>query len=183
MQTVEVQPVKLIIGFLYCERNAYRLALEQVRAVWGESDYQSQEYFFDLTDYYESEMGKPIFRSFNSYSRLIDPGKLAETKLMTNKLEDELGEAGKRRVNLDPGYLDYDKLVLASAKYNYQKVYLHDGIYADITMFYRKGRYIAADWAFPDFKDGLYENDFLQMRHQYKQQVKELLKSRVSVEK
>ena len=176
MKALEVQPVKLIIGFLYRERNVYRMALERTHALWGISDYQSQEYFFNLTDYYESEMGKPIFRSFNSYSILIDPGKLAEIKLMTNNLEEELSESGKRRVNLDPGYLDYDKLVLASAKYNYQKVYLSGGIYADITMFYRKGRYIAADWAFPDFKEGLYENEFLQMRHQYKQQMKELLR-------
>jgi len=176
MKPQEVQQVKLLIGFLYHERSKYHKALELVQERWGISDYQSQEYFFDLTDYYEPEMGKPIFRSINSYSMLISPGSLAEIKLATNQIEEELAESGKRRVNLDPGYLDYDKLVLASAKYNYQKIYLSKGIYADITMFYRKGRYIAADWAFPDFKQGIYENDFLQIRHLYKQQLKELLK-------
>ena len=176
MKPQDVQQVKLVIGFLYHERNMYRKAMEKVQERWGISDYQSQEYFFDLTDYYETEMGKPIFRSFNSYSALIDPGSLAEIKLATNQIEEELAESGKRKVNLDPGYLDYDKLVLASVKYNYQKIYLRDGIYADITMFYRKGRYIAADWAFPDFQQGIYENDLLQIRHLYKQQLKELLK-------
>ncbi|MCF7911412.1 MAG: DUF4416 family protein [Candidatus Cloacimonetes bacterium] len=177
MQPVEVQSVKLVIGFLYRERGVFRQALERVRAVWGESDYQSEEYFFDLTDYYETEMGKPIFRSFNSYSRLISPGELADIKLRTNQIEQELRSSEGRKVNLDPGYLDYDKLVLASAKYNHQKVYLSVGIYADITLFYRKGRYIAPEWAFPDFQAGLYENDFLQIRHLYKQQLKELNKS------
>lgn len=176
MKPQEVQQVKLVIGFLYHEREKYHKALELVHQKWGISDYQSQEYGFDLTDYYEPEMGKPIFRSINSYSMLISPGSLAEIKLATNEIEEELAESGKRRVNLDPGYLDYDKLVLASAKYNYQKIYLSEGIYADITMFYRKGRYIAADWAFPDFKQGIYENDLLQIRHLYKQQLKELLK-------
>ena len=176
MKPQDVQQVKLVIGFLYHERNMYRKAMEKVQERWGIGDYQSQEYFFDLTDYYETEMGKPIFRSFNSYSALIDPGSLAEIKLATNQIEEEIAESGKRRVNLDPGYIDYDKLVLASAKYNYQKIYLSEGIYADITMFYRKGRYIAADWAFPDFKQGIYENDLLQIRHLYKQQLKELLK-------
>jgi len=176
MKPQEVQQVKLVIGFLYHERSKYHKALELVQERWGICDYQSQEYFFDFTDYYEPEMGKPIFRSINSYNMLISPGILAEIKLATNQIEEKLAESGKRRVNLDPGYLDYDKLVLASAKYNYQKIYLRDGIYADITMFYRKGRYIAADWAFPDFKQGIYENDLLQIRHLYKQQLKELLK-------
>ncbi|MDP8221694.1 MAG: DUF4416 family protein [Candidatus Stygibacter frigidus] len=176
MKPIDVQPVKLVIGFLYHEPKKYRKALELVQERWGISDYQSQEYFFDLTDYYEPEMGKPIFRSFNSYNTLISPGSLAEIKLATNQIEEELSESGKRRVNLDPGYLDYDKLVLASAKYNYQKIYLRDGIYVDITMFYRKGRYIAAEWAFPDFKQGIYESDFLQIRHLYKLQLKELLR-------
>ena len=175
MKPQEVQPVKLVIGFLYHEQKMYRKALELVQQRWGISDYQSQEYFFDLTDYYEPEMGKPIFRSFNSYSTLISPGSLAEIKLATNQIEEELSESGKRRVNLDPGYIDYDKLVLASAKYNYQKIYLRDGIYADITMFYRKGRYIAAEWAFPDFQQGIYENDLLQIRHLYKLQLRKII--------
>jgi len=66
---------------------------------------------------------------------------------------------------------------LASAKYNYQKIYLRDGIYADPTLYYRKGRFIAADWTFPDFKSAVYENDFLQIRHIYKTQLKELQNS------
>ncbi len=177
MKPQEVQLVKLVIAFLYREQKIYRQAMEITQDIWGFTDYQSQEYFFDLTDYYKTEMGTPLFRIINSYSCLIDPGNLPDIKLATNKIESELASLDLRQVNLDPGYLDYDKLVLASAKYNYQKIYLRDGIYADPTLYYRKGRFIAADWTFPDFKSAVYENDFLQIRHIYKTQLKELQNS------
>jgi hypothetical protein len=176
MQPQHVIPVKLIIAFIYNQNEIFREALELTQDIWGVSDYQSQEYFFDSTQYYEPEMGKPLFRCFNSFQKLIDPSGLADIKLTTNHLENILAVNNKRRINLDSGYLDYDKLVLASAKHNYQKIYLKNGIYADPTLFYRKGRYIAPEWAFPDFKQGLYENDFLQIRHLYKLNVAEIRK-------
>ncbi|MCF7918612.1 MAG: DUF4416 family protein [Candidatus Cloacimonetes bacterium] len=171
MKPDKPQDVKLIIGFLYHELAAYQQAEELCREKWGSVDYHSKEYFFDMTSYYNEEMGMPIFRCFNSYQKLIDPSRLAEIKLQSNEIEDALTVTGKRRVNLDPGYLDYDKLVLASAKYNYQKIYLGEGIYADPTLFYRKGRFQAPEWAFPDFKAELYENDFLHIRFIYKKQL------------
>jgi len=174
MKPVEPQYVKLIIGFLYHELSAFQQAEELTREIWGSVDYHSKEYFFDKTTYYDSEMGMPLFRSFKSYKELINPAKLAEIKILTNEIEDKLTHGGKRRVNLDPGYIDYDKLVLASAKYNYQKIYLGQGIYADPTLFYRKGRFHAPEWAFPDFKSELYEGDFLHIRFNYKKQLNEL---------
>lgn len=172
MKPHEPQPVKLIIGFLYHELRQFRIAQGLLEEHFGNVDYQSKEYFFDMTDYYDEELGKPVFRVFCSYERLINPSELGDIKLFTNQLEVELAATNKRKVNLDPGYLDYHKLVLASAKYNYQKIYLHSGIYADPTLFYEKGRFTAPEWAFPDFKSSAYIDDFLHIRFLYKQQLK-----------
>ena len=64
-------------------------------------------------------------------------------KLFTNKVEQAfavrtaVGEA--RRVNLDVGYICLAKLVLASTKDHAHRIYLSDGIYAEITLrFHRK---------------------------------------------
>jgi len=73
-----------------------------------------------------------------------------------------------RKVNLDPGYLDYDKFVLASAKYNGQKIYLDCGIWADLTLHYEKGKFDPYPWSFPDFKSRMYDGAFLEMRRLYK---------------
>lgn len=175
MKPQAVQPVKLVMINLYKERNKYRQAFDLLQEEWGIVDYQGEEYFFDQTDYYLEEMGKPLFRSVISFRGLIDPGELAKIKLRTNEIEEQLAEGSGRKINLDPGYLDYDKLVLASAKYNYQKIYLRGGIYADSVQYYRKGRYESPEWTFPDFKEGIYESDLLQIRYIYKQQLKGII--------
>ncbi len=78
----------------------------------------------------------------------------------------------RRKVNFDPGYMDYDKFVLASAKYNGQKVYLDLGIWADLTLHYEKGRFDPYPWSFPDFKSGLYQSVFMEIRARFKAQRK-----------
>ena len=172
MRPLSVLPVKLVMIYLYRERRKYRQALDLLQDEWGMIDHQSQEFFFDQTDYYVKEMGQPLFRSITSFINLVDPSELASIKLRTNQIEIILTKEGSRTVNLDPGYLDYDKLVLASAKYNYQKIYLGKGIYADPILFYRKGRFEDLEWTFPDFKEGMYESDLLHIRYLYKQQSK-----------
>ncbi|MBN2201839.1 DUF4416 family protein [bacterium] len=76
----------------------------------------------------------------------------------------------RRQVNFDPGYMDYDKFVLASAKYNGQKIYLDCGIWADLTLHYEKGRFDPYPWSFPDFKSGLYQEVFQEIRARFKAQ-------------
>jgi len=75
------------------------------------------------------EMGKPLFRQFLSFEKLISPEQLVEIKLFTNQLEQESAEQGRRRVNLDPGYLSLDHLVLATGKPCAHRIYLSQGIW------------------------------------------------------
>jgi len=172
MKPTEPLPVKLFCGILFNDENLLRKALIVLSQKFGKIDFQSELFPFDVTDYYNSEMGENIFRSFCSFEKLINPADLVTIKLQCNEIENKFAPQGKRKINLDPGYLDYDKIVLASAKYNTQKVYLNSGIYADVTLFYRKGNFIPSDWAFPDFKSGIYKNLFLEIRSKYKFQLK-----------
>ncbi len=165
-------PVKLIIAALYSDENLLNAAREKLLQHFGPIDFISQTFPFVLTDYYVPEMGAPITRRFYGFAQLISPGDLARIKLATNALENELAFDGKRQVNLDPGYLDPDKLVLASAKYNGQKIYLADGIWADLTLHYEKGHFTAYPWSFADFRRGEYEKTFLRLREIYKAQLK-----------
>jgi len=172
MKPNEPIPVKLFCGILYSGEKLLKKAEDILIQKFGKIDFKSKSFPFDITNYYEAEMGKPIYRIFLSFEKLIDPGELASIKIECNEIEDKLAISGKRKVNLDPGYLDYDKVVLASAKYNAQKIYLNNGIYADPTLFYRKGKFIPSDSAFPDFKNGTYEQFFLEIRAGYKRRLK-----------
>jgi hypothetical protein len=160
--------VKLVVGILYSDETLLEKAQEALVMQYGPIDFVSEPIPFDVTDYYQDEMGGPIRRIFLSFQELIDPGWLAEIKIATNRIEDELAVDSRRKVNLDCGYMDVCKVVLASAKYNGQKIYLGQGIYADPTLHYEKGHFSPYPWSFPDFKTGQYERIFLRIRELYK---------------
>ncbi|MFH1762376.1 MAG: DUF4416 family protein [bacterium] len=165
--------VKLFCGLLWKKPAVFDLTLKLLGNKYGEQDCISQVYRFDVTNYYESELGEQINRSFVSFNRLINPQDLPGIKLETNGIEEEYTVNGKREINIDPGYMDYDKMVLASAKQGPYKLYLDQGIWGDLTLHYEKGKFIALPWAFADFKDGRYEKYFLGVRQRYKSGLKD----------
>jgi hypothetical protein len=114
-------------------------------------------------------MGVDLKRRIISFGRIIAPDDIAAIKHEAGAIERDLAAGATRRVNLDAGYLDVNKLVLASLKYGAMKVYLRNGVWADIVCLYRKGRFLSFDWSFPDFKDGRYEKELLAIRERYKQ--------------
>ena len=172
MEAREPDPVKLVAGILYSDPERLDRCRDLLRIRFGPMDFQSKVFPFDVTDYYVPEMGSPIFRLFVSFERLVHARDLAKIKIETNGIESELSKDGRRRVNIDPGIMDCDKVVLASAKYNGQKIYLDLGIWADLTLHYTKGRFEPYPWSFPDFQKGLYETVFLDIRQLFKKQRK-----------
>jgi len=166
--------VKLLCAVLFTDEKLLAKATDLLKRKYGDIDFESDLFTFEVSDYYRLEMGWPIFRVFWSFEQLIDPKAIAAIKIECNEIEDQLAIDGKRKVNLDAGYLDYDKIVLASAKYNWQKIYLDLGIYADLTLRYEKGKYVPFPWSFPDFKQGHYNQTLLRIREIYKQQMKQL---------
>ena len=162
-----VEPVKLLVALLWADARSRDLALERLELRWGGIDFSGAARPFDVTDYYEKEMGPSLRRHLVSFSRMIPPESLPEVKLACNRIEERLARQGRRRVNLDAGYLDHSKVVLASLKFAGQKIHLGQGVYADLMSRYRKGRYRPLEWAFPDFRDGRYDRDLARIRELY----------------
>ena len=166
---VRPQVVKLFTGVLCGKPELLADIRQLMEQEFGAVDYVSPSFPFDLTNYYESEMGKGIERYFWSFERLIDPARLPDIKLLSNEIEDRFADTlGNRPVNLDPGYLDFYKMVLASVKERAQKIYLGKGIYADPTLHYLKGKWYAYDWSLPDFRPDTYHQVFSEIRELYR---------------
>ena len=165
-------PVKYLIAVLFRDEKYILRAKEELAVKWGAIDFEGKNHPFNITDYYESEMGTPLFRRLLSFEQLYDPKQIVAMKLECNDIETALACDGRRRVNLDAGYLDHNKYLLASAKEAGQKVYLDKGIYADLSGRYKAGRYRPFEWSFPDFKDGRYDEELLEIRKLYMQQLK-----------
>lgn len=108
---------------------------------------------FDFTAYYEPEMGAPLFRRVLAFKTLVKQSALAGIKTATNTLEQEYALGGKRRVNIDPGYMLHERFVLATGKNYSHRIYIGQRMYADLTLIYVKGRFQTLPWTYPDYAD------------------------------
>jgi hypothetical protein len=172
-------PVKLFIGVLVSNSKFITPVEERLTGAFGAVDHRSDVIPFDFTDYYEPEMGDLIDRIFFSFERLIEADQLPEIKRQTNQLEDELAPllktsstAVKRPVNLDPGYIEQAKVILASTKNFYHRIYLGAGIFGEVTMHFKNNTYQFFPWTYPDYQSKDYQDFFLRMRHIYRSQLK-----------
>lgn len=174
MEIQPFKPVKLLCAVLFNPEISPDDFITLLERVFSSTDHRSPVFSFEHTDYYTEEMGHQLKRNLLSFENLIKPESLAEIKHLTRVMENQFRVTGKRMLNLDPGYLDYDKVVLASAKYGRQKIALDNGIFADPTLEFTNHRFYPFPWTFPDFSTDLYYNDLLTIRNIYKHQLRNL---------
>jgi hypothetical protein len=128
----------------------------------------SEAFGFTETDYYTATMGTELKKQFLAFEQLIDPAALAEIKRAMNDYEAEYSALGRhtepRPLNLDPGYITPAKLVLASTKDHAHRIYLRDGIYAEVTLAFRQRRWQPLDWTYPDYRRDDYQQFFTRCR-------------------
>jgi len=172
MDPEKIDKVKLVAAVLYQNREDLKEAFALLESTFSPIDHVGDFFPFELTDYYEPEMGAELQRGIISFSELVHPGFLAESKKITKGLEQKLSVNQKRKINIDIGYLDLFKVVLASYKERSNKIYLSDGIWADMILYFDSGDYKTFSWGFPDFKTGIYNPAFGEIRNAYKLQLR-----------
>ncbi|MFQ3573731.1 MAG: DUF4416 family protein [Thermodesulfovibrionales bacterium] len=154
------QPKKALLfcSTLYSQETVLTEALKRLTAAFGEVLFYSPSILWDFSDYYNKELGEVIFRRYIFFKDLIHQDALADIKLLSNQIEDDLSVDQKRTINLDTGYLTPAKIVLASTKDFSHRIYLGKGIYAEVTLIYKKGEFVHHLNTYPDYKH---------MRHQF----------------
>jgi hypothetical protein len=167
-------PVKLIVGLLGQDADVLRRARQKLVRRFGQTDLESDLIAFEFTDYYAREMGENLLRWFLSFSNVIQPDQLAEIKEFTNRLEAELAEQlladVPRPVNIDPGYIDLGKLVLATTKDRAHRICIGPRVYAEVTLQYVQGAWQPSPWTYPDYQTPRYQEFLTAARVQLKAQ-------------
>ena len=167
------KPAKLFVSVIAGSAVHIAKVLSKLTGHYGILDFVSALLAFDYTDYYYAEMGQPLFRRFASFDGLIPQEDLAQIKVQTNLLETEQSAGGNRRVNIDPGYLLAERLVLASGKNYAHRIYLSRGIYADLTLIYRDRDYRPLAWTYPDYAEPKLRLWLRALRQKYLLQLRE----------
>ncbi len=150
----EPSDVKLICSLFSAEKDLIEEVIRrELEPLFGPVDWMSPELFFDKSRYYEKEMGWPLHRRFISFENLIRPDSIVSVKLKTNQIEEKYSVCGKRRINIDPGYISLEKLVLVTGKNYAHRIYLSNGIYAEVTLIYKNKSFRPLEWTYPDYAE------------------------------
>lgn len=153
-------PAKLFIGMISNRTTLFDEVRQPIVSRFGPIDLESPIYPWTHTTYYEKELGPDLKRQFLFFKQPVSPDALPEIKRFTNDLEQRwvraTAEGDLRQINLDPGYLAPSKIVLATTKDYAHRLYLRDGIYAEVTLVYQGKSFIPLPHTYPDFRSEEY---------------------------
>mgnify|MGYP001024950583 FL=1 len=163
-------PVVLLLAAFSRHESALEWARQQACRQWGPLALASDVFEFENTGYYEQTMGSGLKKVLLAFADLVDPAVLVEVKHQANGWEEQFrqlhGGPELRPLNLDPGYVTEAKVVLATTKDRDHRLYLARGIYAEVTLYYQRGRgWQGRDWTYPDYRSAAYHEFFTRCRN------------------
>jgi hypothetical protein len=171
------RPVLLIAAVFSRHEQALAWARTRFESAWGEIALASEAFDHRETTYYEKSMGPGLRKQFLAGARLVDPGELPALKRQANAWEEEYrelaGHGESRPLNVDPGYVTEAKLVLASTKDRDHRIYLAQGIFAEVTLHFARGTWQARPWTYPDYQRADYHAFFSQCREYLRQRYRD----------
>lgn len=175
-QVYDFEKEKLIVGVIYNDEDIYNSALKMLIDAFGEIDGESERFSFsrEFSDYYDGELGGEGQRVIFSFRDTVDPSRQAEIKQKTNEMERILSDGnGNRLINLDPGFINHGRLMLATTKNAGFRIPLADGIYTELTLFWAKGAWHKLPWSYRDYQSEKVQRFLTETRKRYLKERKE----------
>ena len=166
------RPVKYMASLLTGDPALFSEVQTALQQELGAIDFASPVLPFNDTDYYEPEFGDNLQRVIVTFAALRDMADLSAVKVLTNELEWRWAVEGKRKVNIDPGYIALGKFVLATTKDQNHRLYIGHGIFAEVTLRYRHHTFEVWDWTYPDYATPEYIELLNRLRESYRAQLK-----------
>lgn len=185
MELCEPGPALVVLSVLSRDVDGHLTSLApELCARLGPLAWRGGLHPFDHTAYYEPEMGGPLFRRLVAFETLVPQDALPGIKRFVHALEKDcairLGQPGRRPVNLDPGLLTLERFVLASSKPFAHRVYLGQGVWANLELIYRLtkpgkpgkgGDFTPLPWSFPDYAGELLRAELRTLREELRKRL------------
>jgi hypothetical protein len=167
------KPVLLLMAVFSTDSSAFDWVRKRAEAQWGTLALESESFPFEtFTDYYAQTMGETLPKRLWAFENLISPDLLPKIKYLTNDWEAEFKAftdySVERPLNIDPGYIDLGKLILASTKDHAHRIYLSEGIFAETTLMYTQKQWKPLPWTYPDYQSAGYQKFLTRCREYLK---------------
>lgn len=159
---------KAIVFLLTSDEALAEKVIAPFEKILGPVEVKSAWHPFEHSPYYEKELGPNLKRCLVGFKKIFKPEKLAELKKLSKQLEHRTSHVAHRTINIDPGYVDLFKVVLASGKSGGQKVALSKDVFAYTLLRFEKGVWHPFEWTYPDFKAIIYHKALLKVRESLK---------------
>lgn len=151
-----VEPAIRICAVITRHDAARQWAVDRLIQAWGPASVITAPLPFEAGGYYTPTMGADLQKVLVGMAEVTDPGELADWKHQTNRWEREFADQSslleQRPLNLDPGYMTQAKLVLATTKDRDHRIYLRDGMFAEVTLTYVGKRWQHHRWTYPSYR-------------------------------
>lgn len=156
MTPYPITPVQRFCGITARDPANRQWAIDRLSNLWGPVTVRSHGLPFDAGGYYRDQMGDDLQQELVAFGEPVAPDGLADWKHETNDLESvaaqqKIDTVG-RPINLDCGYITEAKFVLATTKNRSHRIYLRDGIFAEITLTYIGGRWRENKQTYPNYR-------------------------------
>jgi hypothetical protein len=165
-------PVIFFTSIIFSNSGMLSQVEAEVCEFLGPVDRRTDVIPFSQSDYYCKEMGPNLNRYFLLFEPLKPRDHLAAIKGATNKVEENHGLLKKRSVNIDPGYIALEHMVLATTKGYNHRIYIGSGIFADLTLVFENGTYRSLPWTYPDYGS----MEFISLLNSWREYYKGLLR-------
>ena len=166
-------PGKLLVNLIYSPSAQLLKFLEQIGDDFGVIDCTSKEFSFTETDYYEKEMGADLRRRLVCFQRLIERDRLGGIKRVAYAMEETFAdERGQRTINIDPGLLTQENFILVSGKNYSHRLYLGQGVFAEVTLLFKQGSFRPLEWTYPFYQCPEVISFLNRVRERYRWQLK-----------
>lgn len=167
----EIHPAPPVLPFAAAFARGEGAIMEALGALGaflgGGPDIVSPPFPVTETAYYEAEMGPGLVKTYASWPTLMSPEKLAGVKLAAMGLERARAAAGRRTVNVDPGYVFEGGLVLSTGKFRGHRLPLGQGVWGELTLHFHRGAFQAFPWTYRDYQVPAVQGWLLKMRRNY----------------
>ncbi len=145
--------VKYFYSILY---NQEHISLEKIKEILAE-EHDGELFVFTpefnpLTEYYSKEMGQNLKRVIFYQKQLEERDLLVPRKIWATKVEQKNSKDNKRLVNIDVGYVAKEQVLLATGKPYSHRIYLGEGVFAELVYFFKEKTFKSVPWTYPDYQ-------------------------------
>ncbi len=155
IRTLEPPPGRLILSTVSSSVDALAEALEKLERRFGRVQFETDAIPCSDAERFREEMGDRPQRRFFSFERMVARCSLIDVKAACDKIEpqfaDEVDGFMFRTVNLNPGIMSEENLIMAGHRELNHCVYIGQGTYAEIALIYTRGQFVRLPWTNPDF--------------------------------